>query len=110
MTQAVTLSNAGVQGSAKAWVNFDGTLSGTITPRASFNVTSLTKTSTGVYTVNFTTAMVDANYSAVGSVFDNGVACFSNFATSSVSVYTRLIQGATGPVADYSYVSVAIFR
>lgn len=47
---------------AKAWVNFDGTLSGTITPRASYNITNITKNSTGDYTINFTNAMTDANY------------------------------------------------
>jgi hypothetical protein len=49
-----------VQGSAKAWVNFDGT--GTVAIRAAFNVTSITDNGTGAYTLNFTTAMLDANY------------------------------------------------
>jgi len=92
----------------RAWVNFDGT--GTPAIRASGNVSSITDNSTGNYTINFTTAMPDANYSAVGSVFDNAVACFASWTTSSVTVYTRLIQGATGPVADYAYVNAAIFR
>ena len=60
MTQAVTLANAGVQGSAKAWVNFNGT--GTVAIRASYNVSSITDNGTGDYTVNFTNAMPDANY------------------------------------------------
>jgi hypothetical protein len=52
---------------AKAWVNFNGTTSpGTI--RSSFNVSSVTKNGTGDYTVNFATAMADANYSVSGSV------------------------------------------
>ena len=113
---AQTLSNGTVststanciQGSAKAWVNFNGT--GTVAIRGSYNVSSITDVNTGFYTINFTTAMPDANYGAIGSVFDNGVACFSTFTTSSVDVYTRLIQGASGPVADYSIVSVSIFR
>lgn len=46
----------------RAWVSFDGTLSGTISPAASGNVTSITKLGTGYYRVNFTTAMPDANY------------------------------------------------
>ena len=46
---------------ARAWVNFDGT--GTVAIRASGNVSSITDNGTGDYTVNFTTAMVDANYS-----------------------------------------------
>jgi hypothetical protein len=44
----------------RAWVNFNGT--GTVAIRASFNVTSITDNGTGDYTVNFTTAMPDANY------------------------------------------------
>ena len=45
----------------RAWVNFNGT--GTVAIRASGNVTSITDNGTGLYTVNFTTAMPDANYS-----------------------------------------------
>lgn len=52
-----------VDGSAKAWVNFNGT--GTVAIRASFNVSSITDNGVGDYTVNFTTAMADANYSAL---------------------------------------------
>lgn len=44
----------------RAWVNFNGT--GTVAIRASGNVSSLTDNGVGDYTVNFTTAMVDANY------------------------------------------------
>jgi hypothetical protein len=54
-------SDTVINGSAKAWVNFNGT--GTVAIRASFNVSSITDNGTGDYTVNFTTAMVDANYS-----------------------------------------------
>jgi hypothetical protein len=44
----------------RAWVNFNGT-NGSI--RASGNVSSVTRNGTGDYTVNFATAMPDANYS-----------------------------------------------
>jgi hypothetical protein len=44
----------------RAWVNFNGT--GTVAIRASGNVSSITDNGTGKYTVNFTTAMSDANY------------------------------------------------
>jgi hypothetical protein len=44
----------------RAWVNFDGT--GTVAIRASGNVSSITDNGTGDYTVDFTTAMPDANY------------------------------------------------
>jgi len=49
-----------VNGSAKAWVNFNGT--GTVAVRGSNNVTSITDNGTGDYTENFTNAMNDANY------------------------------------------------
>jgi hypothetical protein len=48
---------------ARAWVNFNGT--GTVAIRASGNVTSITDNGTGDYTLNFTTAMPDANYTCV---------------------------------------------
>ena len=52
------------QQACKAWVNFNGT--GTVAIRDGYNVSSITDNGTGDYTVNFTTAMPDANYSAVG--------------------------------------------
>lgn len=51
---------------AKAWVNFNGT--GTVAINASGNVSSITDNGTGNYTLNFTTAMSDANYSFAGAV------------------------------------------
>jgi hypothetical protein len=51
-----------VSGTAKAWVNFNGT--GTVAIRRAFNVSSITDQGTGIYTVNFTNAMQDTNFSA----------------------------------------------
>jgi hypothetical protein len=48
-------------GVARAWVNFNGT--GTVAIRAGYNVSSITDNGTGDYTVNFTNAMPDVNYS-----------------------------------------------
>lgn len=47
----------------RAWVNFNGT--GTVAIRAAGNVSSITDNGTGLYTVNFTVAMPDANYVVV---------------------------------------------
>jgi hypothetical protein len=104
-----------IDGVAKAWVNFNGT--GTVAIRASFNVTSITDNATGDYTVNFTTAMADANYSAVGattnggeSSYDKGDFMFSGttsyFATDSLRFH---IEGRFGRY-DLPIVTVAIFR
>ena len=53
----------------RAWVNFDGTtnVGGFCTVRASGNVSTVADNGTGDYTINFTTAMSDANYCAVAS-------------------------------------------
>jgi hypothetical protein len=53
----------------KAWVNFNGT--GVVAIRASYNVSSITDDGVGKYTVNFTIAMTDANYSVSGMTYDN---------------------------------------
>ena len=52
------------QGTAKAWINFNGT--GTIATRDSFNVSGITDNGTGDYTVTIDNDFSNANYSAVG--------------------------------------------
>jgi hypothetical protein len=58
-------TNNAYTGVAKAWCNFNAT-GGTITVRASYNVSSLVRNSTGYYTLNFATTMTDANYCVQG--------------------------------------------
>ena len=103
-----------VNGSAKAWVNFNGT--GTVAIRASYNVSSITDNFPGNYTVNFTTAMSDTNYSALvvvgrtGDVSGSNPEFYgqtSNFLTTSVRAQSRNAQGGAN---DAEVVSVAIFR
>ena len=53
----------------RAWVNFNGT--GTVAIRGGGNVSSVTDNGVGDYTVNFTTAMPDANYAMSGSGEDS---------------------------------------
>jgi hypothetical protein len=60
-SSGVLATQNGMTGIAKAWVNFNGT--GTVAIRDSFNVSSITDNGAGDYTVNFTTAMANANYS-----------------------------------------------
>ena len=62
----VLATQNGMTGIAKAWVNFNGS---TAAINSGFNVGSITKNATGNYTLNFTTAMPNANYSvALGQV------------------------------------------
>jgi hypothetical protein len=112
MTQAANLSGTGI---CVAWVNFNGTTSpGTI--RAAFNVTSVTKSGTGDYIVNFTNAITDANYATVASAGRNGTGTGGYLAlpadktaqtTTTVQLYTINTGGTT---IDAPYVSVACFR
>jgi hypothetical protein len=100
---------------ARAWVNFNGT--GTVAIRASGNVTSITDNGTGDYTVNFTTAMADANYSAVAAATNTGdpltalnaVAVVGTKATSSIRAVLRTVSGAI-TYFDANTYDVAIFR
>ena len=48
---------------AKAWVNLNGI--GTVAINGGGNVSSITDNTTGDYTLNFTAAIEDANYTAV---------------------------------------------
>jgi hypothetical protein len=64
--QLSTASGSAPSYACRAWVNFNGT--GTVAIRASGNVSSITDNSAGDYTVNFSTAMQDANYACFGTI------------------------------------------
>ena len=99
----------------RAWVNFNGTTNtgGFCTIRSSFNVTSVADNGTGDYTVNFTTAMLDANYSWAGNTNDYALAETSASRTTSalrvVNFYATTTGGGKG-TNDASYVLVNVFR
>jgi hypothetical protein len=69
-----TASGSAPSYSARAWVNFNGT--GTVAIRASGNVSSISDNGVGDYTMNFSTAMQDANYAGMGSTGVNSGSCF----------------------------------
>jgi hypothetical protein len=93
----------------RAWVNFNGT--GTVAIRASGNVTSITDNGTGSYTVNFTTAMPDANYSVCGGASSSNceaVIRMSTYATGSVKI--DIVDSNVPAFTDDATISVAVFR
>ena len=102
----------------RAWVNFNGT--GTVAIRASGNVSSITDNGTGDYTVNFTTAMVDANYSSVASCSPAAgpaqkvvVMNFSGTLNTIVAPTTSACRFGTSALAaasDVEYVDFSVFR
>ena len=111
----------------RAWVNFDGTKDTTgATSTAntnrlilgSGNVTSVLRNALGDFTVTFTTALPDANYSSVLSASRDGsttggLASIEDTTAPTASAL-RIRTAATGSaslsIADRKYVSVAIFR
>ena len=101
-----------IDGLAKAWVNFNGT--GTVAIRASLNVSSITDNGTGDYTVNFTTALADANYSAVGNCGGNITGVVVNIpengTTPTTSALSILVAQINGTQYDPTFVNVAVFR
>ena len=105
--------SAAVAYGCRAWVNFNGT--GTVAIRASGNVSSITDNGTGDYTVNFTNALPDANYSAVYTARAELAATIINEinpsvpakATGSIRVATL---NSTFSSTDAGQVNVAIFR
>jgi hypothetical protein len=103
----------------RAWVNFNGT--GTPAIREDGNVTSITDNGTGDYTVNFTTAMPDANYAgaAIGALdISGGAPLISNVSvsrtgsqsTTAFRVQTYYWATSSNTIADFAQVQIAIFR
>jgi hypothetical protein len=113
------LGSAEASGLCKAWVNFNGT--STVAIRGSYNVSSITDNGVGDYTVNFTTALVDANYAVSttamvvadqGSSFQFGIRTTTNTSTAATTKTTttlRLLSRRESDV-DLNDCNVAIFR
>ena len=106
-------------GLCKAWVNFNGT--GTVAIRAAFNVSSITDNGTGIYTVNFTTAMPDANYSfslslqriSTGSQANQNIVPTINDGAGNVSASSLRVRAYASPgntSFDVDIFTIAIFR
>lgn len=105
----------------RAWVNFNGT--STVAIRASGNVSSITDNGVGDYSVNFTNAISDADYSLVGTanLGSLGAYCtiispasssspFTSTPTTSSCRFVAAGNGGNSAVQDPTYVSIAVFR
>jgi hypothetical protein len=97
---------------ARAFINFNGT--GTPAIRASGNVTSLTDNGVGDWTINFTTALPDANYAinVTGGDTATGLLTSARFNTTAPTTSAARIGTFTtaGAAADLSYVFATVFR
>lgn len=102
-----------VSGTAKAWVNFNGT--GTVAIRRAFNVSSITDLGTGLYRANFTNAMPDASYAALvgANVNDSNNDVRRNcrvvtWASGTVTVVTGY-NSASDSKEDFQFTTITVF-
>jgi hypothetical protein len=105
-------SSAVVYG-CRAWINFNGLSTPAI--RASGNVSSITDNGTGDYTVNFTTAMPNANYApTLGLDPTGGAQIATSFvyvkARATTSVRLQSWYGTGGAPHDIQEIDCAVFR
>ena len=100
----------------RAWVNFNGT--GTVAIRASGNVSSITDNGVGDYTINFTTALPDANYAMAqgsaniaGYTDDRPVIAGFNIVTAPTSSAARIyVKDGNNDASDSTRVTLSFFR
>jgi len=99
----VLATQNGMTGIAKAWAMINGG-AGTVT--AGFNVSSVTRNSTGNYTINYTTALSTASYAVLATC--TGVASFAQGCVASLwsggitttSANIQALQQNTSGVVD----------
>jgi hypothetical protein len=110
----VSTSSANViQGSAKAWVNFNGSSAAI---RSSYNISSVTRNGTGDYTVTFTNAMSDTEYAIVnggqtaGDTFMTANIFRANLPYTPTTTSVRLRVGNHAGQNDDPRICIAIFR
>jgi hypothetical protein len=104
----------------RAWVNFNGT--GTVAIRGSGNVSSITDAGVGLYDVNFTTAMPDANYAIAATAYSANSSLYAvGGQTNGQAPATTKFRVATGAgaslgadttagYADLPYIFASVFR
>ena len=102
-------------GSAKAWVNFNGT--GTVAVRDSANITSLSDNGTADYTISYASSLANDDYSISGISANMGstmsqlwIANSAYVSAGSFRMLTLYVSntGGGGGAADQTFVSVQI--
>jgi len=112
---STSMDNA-INGSAKAWGSYTGVASSAPTLRAAYNISSVTRNSTGNYTFSFTTALADANYGVVAGIpLSSGnaaVVAINTKTASSFIAVTEYVSGTGGqgtPLDSYN-LDFSVFR
>lgn len=92
---------------AKVWVKWNGT--GTPAIDDDFNVSSIGDGGTGIFTVNFSSNLGNANYALAGSVGGNSGRILGQEGTYSTSAITVRVNDFNGNLSDETRNSVIIF-
>lgn len=98
----------------RAWANFNGV--GGVSPRAGENISSIVRNSVGDYTINFATAMPDANYVVVANCSRGAGSSLARVVSAPIaqSPTVSAVRIATldmaGNLQDSEFITVAIFR
>ena len=96
----------------RAWVNFNGI--GTVAINGSQNVSSITDSGVGIYTINFSTNMPDANYSCMATPgYATSTALNQNATVHAPTVSSfvlRIRNVSLGSQSDLSLITSAVFR
>ena len=98
---------------AKAWANIDGT--GTPSLEDSYNISSLTDTATGRYTLNFSTALANGHYAWAGSAGNEGATTSGRDVTNDGTRTTSALPirvtyfDSSNTAIDDAYVGIIVF-
>lgn len=95
---------------ARFWCLFDGMLTGTNAPIAGGNVSSITRTSAGVYVINFVTNLPDANYAVVAIGQSGNYTVLGQGTPTNAACTLEVRISTTGATVDAPRVMVAGFR
>jgi hypothetical protein len=111
-----------VRAPCTAWVNFNGASGASPVIRGSYNMSSVTRNGTGDYTLTYTNAMTDANYSvtgmgqfnAGGDIYGALIMCLTASISPPITTTTARIKtmyaSGSGSQVDCAYGCVSIFR
>jgi hypothetical protein len=117
LSTSSTESDNAAKRTAKAWVNFDGQNAFSPNPstsaiRSSFNVSSITDGGTGIFTVNFTSALSDANYAVVAthSFANLSITRISSVAENTASQSKLTVTQTDSNLCDPNILCAVFFR
>ena len=108
-TNSTSATNC-IQGSAKAWVAYNGVTS---TILSSYNVSSVTKFEAGRYGMNFTNAFADANYVVAALSQQTSGGAYLVYGENDVPYTTtqcRVVTSTTAALNDTTHLGIVVFR